>query len=597
MLFAFLVSISAIGHYIPASGVLMIGVLVAVSIEITRLRYRENTVATALVIFSTMTLFWGWFGPHIGLFARPAALLMYFSWGVHCLHSKNDNRRISISSTGVVVLLLALIIFIQDARHMVSPLLWGYDNSAHVPALSQVFRHGGFLYSGAIPDLFTFGNYVNGYPPLQSSTWAFIMSVTNVRLPGGYEILNYFGFFIFGTAFIIISFIADMWTTGLSKFFTGGYKKLLFLLVAILVAFSQASYIFWLGYPPFLWTCGIILAIVRLMEKMANQSHRVLMGLLGLTLVNYSYPLLSPVLVLVLLFELLKLSRTDYSYFWTSRKIVLPFTLLVGALNVAVVLKSLNVRHYLNDDGGIQPIELRNLIPIVAIVIVMGFVNRHSLKSLPLVLITFLASTINFGALAILSQRDQGSVSYYPQKAGYLPLILGFAAMGSMLAGSPRFVKSKPRNFVHLITAASAIAALWFSVSATTDPNYAKYGYVSTNVAWHQLRQNPPNPGRDCFVHAMEITSDLNSNSNKQTILFLQDDLSTRWINGVRGRLTDATYSLSIPVGQGNQTLPEILNGWFIQYPNAQLLILAPEPPTGLEQWSDKIEYREFKCV
>ena len=597
LLFLFLVSISVIGHYLPSSGVLLIGALIAVSIEITRLRYRENTVATALVMFSTMTLFWGWFGPHIGLFARPAALLMFFSWGVHCLRSKNDNRRISISSTGVVVLLLALVIFIQDSRHMVSPLLWGYDNSAHVPALSQVFRHGGFLYSGAIPDLFTFGNYVNGYPPLQSSTWAFIMSITNVRLLGGYEILNYFGFFVFGTALVIISFIADMWTTGLSRFFSGAYKKLLFLLVALLVAFSQASYIFWLGYPPFLWTCGLIIAIVRLMEKMANQSHRVLMGLLGLTLVNYSYPLLSPVLVLVLLFEISKLSRTDYSYFWTWRKMVLPFTLLVGALNVAVVLKSLNVRNYLNDAGGIQPIELRNLIPIVAIVVVMGFVYRYSLRSLPLIVITFLASTINFGALAILSQRDQGSVSYYPQKAGYLPLILGFAAMGSMLAGSPRFIKPTSRNLVQFIATAFTIAALWFSVSTTSNPNFAKYGYVSTNMAWGQLRQNPPDPGRECFVHAMDITSDLDSNSNNQTILFLQDDLSTRWINGVRGRLTDATYSLSIPVGQGAQTLPEILKGWFIQYPNAHLLILAPEPPIGLEQWSDRIEYRQFACV
>lgn len=597
MLFLFLVSISIVGHYLPASGVLLIGAFVAVSIEITRLRYKENTVATTLIMFSTMTLVWGWPGPHIGLFARPAALLMFFLWGVHCLYTKNDDRRIGISYAGVVVLLLALVIFVQDSEHMISPLLWGYDNSAHVPALSQVFRHGGFLYSGSIPDLFTFGNYVHGYPPLQSSTWAFVMSITNIKLRGGYEILNYFGFFIFGTALLIISFIADMWTAGLARFVAGVYKKLLFLLVAILIAFSQASYIFWLGYPPFLWTCGIIIAIVRLIENLPNQSHRVLMGLLGLTLVNYSYPLLSPVLVLVLLFELSKLSRSDYAYFWTSRKIVFPFTLLVGALNVAVVLKSLNVRHYLNDDGGIQPIELRNLIPIVAIVIVMGFFYRYSLKSLPLIVFTFLASTINFGALAILSQRDQGSVSYYPQKAGYLPLILGFAAMGSMLAGSPRFVKSKPRNFVHLITAASAIAALWFSVSATTDPNYAKYGYVSTNVAWDQLRQNPPNPGRDCFVHAMEITSDLDSNSSKQTILFLQDDLSTRWINGVRGRLTDATYSLSIPVGQGTRTMPEILEGWFIQYPNARLMILAPEPPIGLEQWSDRIEYRKFACL
>lgn len=597
MFFLFLVSISIIGHYFPASGVLVIGALVAVSIEITRLRYKENTVATALIMFSTMTLFWGWIGPHIGLFARPAALLMFFSWGLYCLHSKVKDQAIRLSASGAIVLLIALVIFIQDSRHMISPLLWGYDNSAHIPALSQVFRHGGFLYSGAIPDLFTFGNYVHGYPPLQSSTWAFIMSITDVQLRGGYEILNYFGFFIFGTALLIISFISDTWRTGLSRSFTSVYQKITFLLVALLVAFSQASYIFWLGYPPFLWTCGIIIAIVKLLENSDNQSHRVLVGLLGLTLVNYSYPLLSPVLLMVLLLELPKMSRTDYAYLWIWRKLVGPFVLLGGLMNVAVVLKSLNVRHYLNDAGGIQPTELRNLMPIVAIVIAMGFVYKYSLKSFPIIVITFLASIINFGALAILSQRDQGSVSYYPQKAGYLALILGFASMGSMLSGSPRFSRPNNTNLVCLIAAATSIGALWFSVSTTSNPSYAKYGYISTSMVWDQLKHNPPNPSRDCFLRAMDITSDLNSNSNKQTILYLQDDLSTRWINGVRGRLTDATYSLSIPVGQGILTLPEILKGWFIQYPNAQLLILAPEPPIGLEQWSDRIEYRKFACV
>jgi hypothetical protein len=79
--------------------------------------------------------------------------------------------------------------------------------------------------------------------------------------------------------------------------------------------------------------------------------------------------------------------------------------------------------------------------------------------------------------------------------------------------------------------------------------------------------------------------------------LYLLDDLNTRWINGVRGRLTDATYSLSIPVGQGTQTLPEILEGWFKQFPFAQLLILSPEPPTGLDKWGDKIDYRQFSCT
>jgi hypothetical protein len=95
----------------------------------------------------------------------------------------------------------------------------------------------------------------------------------------------------------------------------------------------------------------------------------------------------------------------------------------------------------------------------------------------------------------------------------------------------------------------------------------------------------------------MDLTSDLNTNSNLQTILYLNDDSGTRWINGVRGRLTEATYSLSIPVGQGKQTLPEILEGWFVLYPKARLLILAPEPPVGLEKWGGKIEYRHFACA
>ena len=588
---------AAVGHFVPTSGVLVVGVLVALSIGITGLRYRENFLAVTLIMFSTLALLWGWLGPYFGIFARPLALLMFLAWGTYCLNSdvKPTHRYLSLSS--ITVLVLTVVIYFQNSRHMIAPLLWGYDNSAHIPALSQVYRHGGFLYSGNLPDLFTFSNYANGYPPLHSGTWAFIMSVVNVRISGGYEILNFYGFFFFGTALLIISLIAHQWVTGLSRWFEGRSQSIVFLVITVLIAFSQASYIFWLGYPPFLWTCGIIIAISEIIGKSKIQSQRVIICLLGLTLVNYSYPLLSPVLVLLLISELLKMSKSDFLYSWKQRKIFALIGLLAAALNIAVVLKSLNVRHYLYDNGGIQPIAIRNLIPILAIVIIMSFVFKYSLKSMPVISIAFLASTINFGVLAVLSQRDQGSVSYYPQKAGYLALILGFASMGKMLSGSSRLSKPRFANCVHLVIAASAISALWFSVRATSDLNYAKYGFMSTSMAWDQLKQNPPNAGRDCFVNAMDITSDLKSNANKQTILFMQDDLSTRWINGVRGRLTDATYSLSIPVGQGNQTLPEILESWFVQYPQAHLLILAPELPVGLEKWSDKIEFRQFNCA
>lgn len=595
-LFIFLVVLATVGHFIPASGVLVVGVLVAVSMELTRLRYRENTVTITLIMFSTMTLLWGWVGPYFGIFARPLALLMFLAWGTYCINANAGPLQRHLSTSSIAVLVLAVVIQIQNSQQLVAPLLWGYDNSAHVPALSQVYRHGGFIYSGNLPIDFTFSNYVNGYPPLQQGTWAFILSIANIRMDGGYEVLGYFSFFFFGMGLLIISLIAQQWVTGLSRWFKGRSQKILFILVAMLITFSQASYVFWIGFPPFLWTCGIIIAITGIISKTENQIHRILIGLLGLTLVNYSYPLLSPVLIIVLLYELLKMSKSDFLYCWAQRKIIAPTVLLTGVLNIAVVLKSLNVRDYLDDSGGIQPIEFRNLMPIVAIVIVMGFVYRYSLKSVPVISITFLASTINFAALAIYFQLDQGTIPYYPQKAGYLSLILGLASMGVMLAGSPRFSKPKYINFVHLIAAGASVGALWFSVSNTSDPNYAKYGHVSTSMVWDQLKHNPPNPGRDCFNRAMDITKDIDSNSNKQTILFGQDDLSTRWINGVRGRLTDATYSLSIPVGQGIQTLPEILKGWFIQYPNTQLLILAPNPPIGLEAWSDKIEYRQFNC-
>ena len=82
----------------------------------------------------------------------------------------------------------------------------------------------------------------------------------------------------------------------------------------------------------------------------------------------------------------------------------------------------------------------------------------------------------------------------------------------------------------------------------------------------------------------------------KQLILFLQDDLLTRWINGVRGRLIDATYSLSISVGR-QQTLPEILEWWTVQFPGVEILILAPEMPQGLEKWKNVLELREFNCA
>ena len=596
----FLFANAAVGRFIPSSGVLVVGVVVAVSIEITRLRFPKNPAAATLVMFSTMALLWGWTGPYMGIFARPTAFLMFLGWGVYCLLTPiNATQRVG-SMLGIAVLALSIIIHIQDSHHMATLLLWGYDNSAHIPGLSQVYRHAGFLYSGNLPDFFyfnfTFSNYLNGYPPLQTGTWAFIMSIADVRINGGYEILNYFGFFLFATAIYIVFEIASYWISGLSRWLAIGhesYKTATCILIALLIACSQVSYMFWMGFPPFLWACAIIIAVLKLGSNLGNQSDRLLLGLLGSTLVNYSYPVLSPVFVLVLLYELSKMTKVDYSNIWIKKKTNSAFVIVACVLNVPVMLKTLSVRHYVDDAGGIQPTEPNTLIPIVFVVTVMSFAFKYSRQNKPRIVVAFFASVLNFVVLALWSLRNLEYISYYPQKAGYLVLMLSFASMGSMIGESPRFSRPIYKRFVPLIVATISIGLLGISVRATTSSSLA--GWPSTLVVWAQ--RDKPFTGWKCFHNAMDVTSDLNTNSNLQTILYLNDDSGTRWINGVRGRLTEATYSLSIPVGQGKQSLSEILEVWFVLYPQARLLILAPEPPVGLEKWGEKIEYRHFACA
>lgn len=582
--------ISSISSFVPSSGILMTGLVTIIVIELTRLRYPKNTVVLTLLILSAMTLLWGWAGPLFQPISHPLAALIILGWGTFCFSSRKIPEVKIFRSSTLIIGVLTIVIFLQSDHGLISPLLWGYDNSAHIPALSQVYRHGGFIYSGQLPQDFTFSNYVNGYPPLQQGTWSFLMSIANVQMRGGYEVLRYFSFFFFGTGILTASLVAAEWSqvNFLTKNVT--INKIFVLVVALLVTFSQISYVFWMGFPPFLWTCCIILAIVKLITDEKIQSYRVMIGIFGLTLVNYSYPLLSPVLIFVLIFELIKMSKNDYLFVWTHKKIMSVLVLIASVLNVAVVMKSLNVRHYVDDEGGIQPIDVKNFFILIVVVTLLVIITRFTLRTMPLIVFTFYASLINFGALALISERSQGYISYYPQKAGYLALIIGMACLGKLLTFIPKTYGSSLMYFAAIFL---AVGVLCFSVVRAP---ISEFGFASTRTFLIEQFHQSEDPNRECFVHAMDITADLNLNTDNRTILFQQHDLNTRWINGIRGRLIDATYSLAIPVGQAKQTLPEILEWWTVQFPNVRILILAAEPPTGLEKWSDKIEYRHFSC-
>ena len=330
------------------------------------------------------------------------------------------------------------------------------------------------------------------------------------------------------------------------------------------------------------------------METQQNPVVVILLGFTGLTLVNYSYPLISPALLLIVLFKVAKLTRSDLAYIKTFRWKVTAVAIMGAVFNTPVVLKTLNVKDYLNDDGGIQPVDLFILFLMLLVVSLTLFLYRQPVNLVPVHVIAFFSAAINFAIFALISKLESGYISYYPSKAGYLALILGFASLGAIQYRQQNKSTRLPTRAVRNFALVVAIGILIVSVGRTIDNQYEP---ASTHKILADLADEEPNPRTLCFLEAMQLTADLNSNESNTQILFLQDDLLTRWINGVRGRLIDATYSLSISVGQGQQTLPEILEWWTVQFPSVKILILAPEMPQGLEKWKNTLEFREFNCA
>ena len=589
-------SLSILAVNFPSSGIIVLGLGTTLLIETTKLRYKQNKIEISLIAVSTLALFWGWAGPNLGLVARPLATLLFLSWAIYCYAGRPENSPLRISLSSCLVLTTSVLITIASYNQIVTPLLWGYDNSAHVPALSQVYRHHGFLYSGDLPARFSFSNYINGYPPLTTSTWAFLMSVANIRLKGGYEITKFYSFFYFGSGFLLVFLIAKNWTL---KFSTSAKKigsGLLVALVVFLISFSQISFVFWAGFPPFIWACCLILAFLILIGKQSNPLHRVALSALGLTLVNYSYPLLSPTLLTALLFEIAKLNKFDWSNIWGRKRSIVPLIGLAAGLNLAVVLKSLNVVSYIDDVGGIQPIVYLNLLAISCVILLGLVIFKLSVRELPIQIVGFVGSGASFVILAVFSKQSQGLISYYPQKVGYLTLMLGFASLGSILGASRRLLINQWQTIQRFSFLFLSLTAIWFSWQNATNPKYAKFGFTSSSSVLNRVQNPMDDPYTSCFQDAMKLTEDLNSNADPTTIVLLRDDLRTRWINGVRGRLTDETYSISIPMGSSSLSDQSIIIDWLQMYPNSRILIMSSKMPAGVTNYADRISYREFNC-
>jgi hypothetical protein len=580
-------------------GVMSIGMIIVATIELARHRFQSEPVPVAIVTISLMSLIWGWIGPQIGNFEPLLPPCLFLLWGIYCLGSAERQFKYKLRISGILCVGLTFLIAILPIRKILAPLLWGYDNSGHVPALAAIYHHGGFIYSGRVPELFTSDMFKGGYPVGQSTSWAFIMSIVNIPLTGGYEIVRFFSLFML----LMGSYLVYILTRALfPRTLFGTDQKIFALLISIFLAsaiiFSQVGTIFWYGYPPFIWACILIFSFSKISESTNSLTHKIMLDILGLVLVTYAYPILSPVPLISLLFTLSKIRTSDFPA--TTKK--LPSLLICSGVGliliILVVLKSLVIRHWIYSQAWIEPVNNKTIIAILISVIAITSTLRLNYKAVPNSIVIFIASTINYVILAYYSSQAKSEITYYPQKAGFLALMSGVIALGAVINLPIKFKNLMALRGRALLLSFLALGILLYSANLSFQPN--KFGAPTTYTIINYLRNNQSNNSWSCLNRAMDLTSDLNSIDNTQTFVLIQkdidNDLTTRWLNGARGQLNDPTFSLAIPIGQNQQPLEQIFDFWFKLYTKSKVVILAPQIPDGLGAWSDRIEFRYLDC-
>jgi len=591
-----LISSNTLSRLTPWGGLLALGLLVFIAVLTTQRRFGQNSIAILAIVASGSALVWGWLAPYLGgTGATFLARGLCFGWVAYCVVSAEHKPRRAPSTAALLTLGLTIVIACIDRNRVFFLLSYGYDNSANIPALAHTLRHHGFVYSGSNPADFTFINYLNGYPPLQASTWALIMSAAGVKLSGGYEILHYFAYFQFLFGFLLSGLVLRIWV---GKPGTNSWIRVNAVtraLSLIFVACSQISFIFWMGFSSLIFGCVIVLATLAWCQSLENHVGKFLTVLLGLTILNYSYPLLSPTLALAAI-GLLVVKRALLLEAMRQNRI--PFTLLVSivfATNYPVVKKTLALSSIIDDAGGIKPVSIWFLCLLVAICVAAYFLAPSKGEIDLALVLALVGSQFTFAALAILSRFERGYVSYYPQKTGYLALLIAFAFLGRIEVLHGNTVRSTHKRFLRVFTPV-AISVLITSTLLTRTTSGVQFGFPSTLSVINDVQTGARDASVSCLQDAMRITEDIQDLNDREVILFSTDDLSTRWINAVRGRLSDATYSLAIPLDDDMDIVKHI-SDWLTQFPQTTLIILHGSESRLEGITHSRISQRELACL
>ncbi len=333
---------------------------------------------------------------------------------------------------------------------------WGHDNSAHI-FLAEANASCGGLLSVCGLDLETVPSYLIEYPQGFSVTWA--------SLPGAFTSSGLLGSLHAYAAIYLLTSLAVVAVTGwlavsLSRKSTWSWGA--GVLAGLTVAVGVWSHQFWSGFASFLWASLIIVAFIVLRESGLLGTGRLwfVFALMSLVAVYYSHQLLLPFLFVYVLVDALIHRGSLLSAARHSPWLILLLGLAAFVLAL-LAPRSAQGNSFVDQvvvEAGMEAIPLWVWIPMA---IVGGFIlfargdrDRVALRW------SMLTGGLIFGALALLTIRVNGYVSYYPMKLLYFLVLVMIAATSAVVVQKPIDTRARQAWFTLSGLAVLALAVL-----------------------------------------------------------------------------------------------------------------------------------------
>lgn len=499
-------------------------------------RYRLGLLGF-FALWTGTSVAWGQLLPRLGAWEGLFPVAVWVTtlvgvWKIAQSSAEVLRRRlaaVAIISAGFVSLIVGL--GSLSTRSLVQVLGWGHDNSAHI-FLAEANAYCGGLLSACRLDLRDVPSYLIEYPQGFSVTWA--------SLPGAFTSSGLLGSLQAYTAIYLLTTLALVVVTGwlavsLTRRSTWAWAA--GVLAGLCVAAGVWSHQFWSGFASFLWASLLIVAFIVLRESGLLPVGRLwfVFALMSLVSVYYSHQLLLPFLIVYVVVDALvhrhSLLSTARQSLWLITGIVLG-ALILGLLAPRSAQGSSFIDQVVVE-AGMEAIPVWVGVPLA---VVGGFVvfarGSHDRVALRWAMLT---SGALFGALAVLTLRVNGYVSYYPMKLLTFLVLILIAASAAVAVAKPIETRARQTWFT-----LSALAALGLAVMPPLlrYPGFKTAYQGSTPTAIRTLAQDPFGGGVAlCAPFVLDAVDRLSSDVGRVEVYRNGElqPLEGRWINQIRG--------------------------------------------------------------